>query len=124
MSDFGFWELSLVALIALLVVGPERLPQLAKTAGYWIGRIKRMSMVFKSEFMHEADKMGANKILDETRDIAKEVKKEVGQLDPLTKAMDEQIASGRFTPDNKVESDDQEGSDTPQTAATDKPRQE
>ena len=38
MFDIGFWELSLLALVALLVVGPERLPKLARTAGLWIGR--------------------------------------------------------------------------------------
>ena len=41
MFDIGFWELLLVALIGLLVLGPERLPKAARTTGLWIGKIKR-----------------------------------------------------------------------------------
>ncbi|MCM2321560.1 MAG: Sec-independent protein translocase protein TatB, partial [Pseudomonas sp.] len=39
MFDVGFSELLLVALVALLVLGPERLPGAARTAGLWIGRL-------------------------------------------------------------------------------------
>ena len=42
MFDIGFSELVLTALIALIVFGPEKLPQAARTAGLWIGRIKRV----------------------------------------------------------------------------------
>jgi len=41
MFDIGFWELMVVAIVALLVVGPERLPGLAHDAGLWIGKIRR-----------------------------------------------------------------------------------
>ena len=41
MFDIGFSELLLVAVIALLVLGPERLPQAARTLGLIIGKIKR-----------------------------------------------------------------------------------
>ncbi len=37
MFDIGFLELVVVAVVALLVVGPERLPRLARTAGLWRG---------------------------------------------------------------------------------------
>lgn len=116
MPDFGFWELTLTALVALLVVGPDRLPRLAKTAGHWIGRIKHMALMFKSEFMHEADKTGVKKILDETRTAADEAQQEIRHLDPLTKAMDEQISSGRFVKDDAVEDDDRKDSGTAQGA--------
>lgn len=42
MFDIGFSELLLTALIALVVFGPERLPQAARTAGLWIGRFRRV----------------------------------------------------------------------------------
>lgn len=100
MVDFGFWELALIALIALLVVGPKRLPHLAQTAGYWIGRIKRMAMMFKSEFAHELDDSGVKKIWKETDETVSDVHKEVKHLDPLQKAMDEQMTSGRFVTDD------------------------
>mgnify|MGYP000067036444 CR=1 FL=1 len=41
MFDIGFSELLFVALIALLVLGPERLPGALRTLGLWIGRIRR-----------------------------------------------------------------------------------
>ena len=109
MPDFGFWELALIALVALLVVGPERLPHLAKSAGYWIGRVKRMALMFKSEFMYEAEKTGVKSILNDAREASDDIQKQARHLDPLTKAMDEQIASGRF-----VKDDGQEVSETKQ----------
>ena len=41
MLDIGFLELMLIDIVALLVLGPERLPKAARTAGLWIGKIKR-----------------------------------------------------------------------------------
>jgi len=41
MFDIGFSELLMVGLVALLVLGPERLPGAARAAGLWAGRIKR-----------------------------------------------------------------------------------
>ena len=40
MFDIGFWEVIFIAVITLLVVGPERLPRIARTAGLWIGRMR------------------------------------------------------------------------------------
>lgn len=41
MFDIGFWELVLVGIVALLVVGPQRLPKLAAEAGMWFGKLQR-----------------------------------------------------------------------------------
>jgi len=41
MFDIGFFELIVIGILALLVLGPERLPKAARTAGMWIGRIKQ-----------------------------------------------------------------------------------
>ncbi|GAB3680639.1 Sec-independent protein translocase protein TatB [Salinisphaera aquimarina] len=40
MFDIGFWELALMAVIGLIVLGPERLPVVARTLGTWVGRAK------------------------------------------------------------------------------------
>ncbi|MGJ7458522.1 Sec-independent protein translocase protein TatB [Halomonas sp. RA08-2] len=41
MFDIGFLELMFIGVVGLLVLGPERLPKAARTAGLWIGKIKR-----------------------------------------------------------------------------------
>lgn len=40
MFDIGFWELALLAVIGLIVLGPERLPVVARSVGLWIGRAR------------------------------------------------------------------------------------
>ena len=40
MFDIGFWELAVIGLIALIVLGPSRLPEAARTAGRWAGRLR------------------------------------------------------------------------------------
>jgi sec-independent protein translocase protein TatB len=53
MFDVGFWELTLIALVALLVIGPERLPKVARTAGMWIGRGRRLISSVKADIERE-----------------------------------------------------------------------
>ncbi|WP_443191644.1 Sec-independent protein translocase protein TatB [Pseudomonas indica] len=59
MFDVGFTELLLVGLVALLVLGPERLPGAARTTGLWIGRLKRSFNAIKTEVERE---IGADEI--------------------------------------------------------------
>ncbi|MFB8830905.1 Sec-independent protein translocase protein TatB [Azotobacter sp. CWF10] len=59
MFDIGFSELLLVGLVALLVLGPERLPGAARTAGLWIGRLKRSFSAIRTEVERE---IGADEI--------------------------------------------------------------
>ena len=53
MFDIGFWELAIIALVALLVVGPERLPRLARTLGMWLGKGRRILSGIKDEIDRE-----------------------------------------------------------------------
>lgn len=41
MFDIGFAELLLIGLIALIVIGPKRLPETARFVGYWVGKLRR-----------------------------------------------------------------------------------
>ncbi len=59
MFGISFSELLLVGLVALLVLGPERLPSAARTAGLWIGRLKRSFNAIKQEVERE---IGADEI--------------------------------------------------------------
>jgi sec-independent protein translocase protein TatB len=51
--DIGFSELLLVGIIALLVLGPERLPQAARTAGLWAGRLRATVQRFTADVDRE-----------------------------------------------------------------------
>ncbi|BCG27447.1 hypothetical protein TUM18999_56380 [Pseudomonas tohonis] len=59
MFGISFGELLLIGLVALLVLGPERLPGAARTAGLWIGRLKRSFNAIKQEVERE---IGADEI--------------------------------------------------------------
>ena len=54
MFDVGFWELALIFVVALVVVGPERMPGMIRTAGQWLGRMQRVARELRAEFEREA----------------------------------------------------------------------
>jgi sec-independent protein translocase protein TatB len=53
MFDIGFSELALVCVIALIVLGPERMPQALRTLGLWFGRMRRTFVAMKTEIERE-----------------------------------------------------------------------
>lgn len=53
MFDVGFWEIVLIFVIMLIVVGPERLPQVIRTAGLWIGKARSMVASVRAEVERE-----------------------------------------------------------------------
>ena len=53
MFDIGFWELCMVGLVTLLVIGPERLPKAARIAGYWLGKTRALVSSVKEEIRQE-----------------------------------------------------------------------
>lgn len=55
MFDIGFSELLLFGVIALIVLGPEKLPQAARTAGQWYAKFRRMIATLQSEIESELD---------------------------------------------------------------------
>ena len=78
MFDFGFWELSIVMVVALLVVGPERLPALAGQVGKWIGKAKRMIASVRSDIESEIKAAELKEILDKQQS-------EIGELKEMLK---------------------------------------
>lgn len=74
MFDIGFWELVLIATIALLVVGPDRLPAFARQAGKWLGKFRRLINNLQRELKQE--------LLEEE---GKAFKKKLNDLDDLMK---------------------------------------
>ncbi len=53
MSGVGFWELILVFLIGLIVLGPERLPRVAQQLGTWLGQARRMTRMMRRQLEEE-----------------------------------------------------------------------
>jgi len=53
MSGIGFWELIILSLIGLIVLGPERLPRVANQLGNWLGQARRMTRVMKRQLEDE-----------------------------------------------------------------------
>lgn len=57
MFDIGFAELVVIFVVALVVFGPERLPKMVRTVGYWTGRAKATVSQLKQELEREAHNM-------------------------------------------------------------------
>ncbi|WP_353960353.1 Sec-independent protein translocase protein TatB [Halomonas sabkhae] len=65
MFDIGFLELLILGVVGLLVLGPERLPRAARTAGLWIGRIKRTVADMQREINSQLETEELRRQLDE-----------------------------------------------------------
>ncbi len=79
MFDIGFQELLLIAIVGLLILGPERLPIAIRNGALWLGRLKRSFNNLKTEFENE---IGASEIKQQLHNesILKELKKTEAQL--------------------------------------------
>lgn len=64
MFDIGFWEMILVGVVALLVIGPKDLPRVARKAGLWVGRARRTLASVKSEIDREFKAQELQEILN------------------------------------------------------------
>jgi len=64
MFDIGFWELGLIGVVALVVIGPERLPGVARTVGKWIGKTKRVLRDVKADIDEELKAEELKRILE------------------------------------------------------------
>ena len=77
MFDVAFSELVVIALVALIVVGPERLPQVARTAGHMWGRLQRYVTTVKNDISNEMDLEAASKMKQDFVQQVGEVEQEV-----------------------------------------------
>lgn len=79
MFDVGFSELMVIAVVALVVIGPERMPAFARTAGALFGRAQRYVNKVKAEIQNEVDMEEFNRIKSTFYDAAKSVEQSVNQ---------------------------------------------
>lgn len=94
MFGISFSELLLVGLVALLVLGPERLPGAARTAGLWIGRLKRSFNAIKQEVEREigADEIRRQLHNEHILSLEQEARKILSPVQEPTKPAEHSIA--------------------------------
>jgi len=91
MFDMGFTEMMLIGIVALIVIGPERLPGVARTAGKYFGRLKRFMTSVKADVEQElrADELREilakqqeelNSLKNTISDAGKEIEKEASAI--------------------------------------------
>ena len=92
MFDVGFWEFALIGIITLIIVGPERMPGIARTTGKYVGKAKRFIAKIQDDVSDEIDidqfKKQMNdmdkesnivEIFDETKNTLNDIKHNVDQ---------------------------------------------
>lgn len=77
MFDIGFTELVIIAVVSLLVIGPERLPSAVRTASLWLNRIKRGFSDIKREVEQE---LHNDAVLQELRKTGEELQTEANSI--------------------------------------------
>lgn len=87
MFDIGFWELVLISVVGLVVLGPERLPHAIRSVSRFVGAAKSMANSVKDELSHElkvqelqenlrkAEQMGMDYLSPELKSSVEELKK-------------------------------------------------
>ena len=96
MFDIGFWEILIILLVALLVVGPDRLPGLAREAGLWVRKVRSFVSSVRSDIEQEFQTEELRKLLDEQN-------KEISQLKNLMKDTEEALRSTDESLRNEME---------------------
>lgn len=71
MFDIGFSELLLIGVVALVVLGPERLPKVARTAGHLFGRLQRYVATVKADLNREMEMSELAKVKQEVQEAAR-----------------------------------------------------
>lgn len=80
MFDIGFSELMVIAVVGLVVIGPERMPGVARTAGALFGRARRYVNEVKADIESEVDLEEINRIKSTFYDAAKSIEHSVSQV--------------------------------------------
>ncbi len=95
MFDVGFTELVVIALVALIVIGPERLPKVARTAGILLGRLQRYVSDVKADINREIQLDELKQMQTEVATQVREVEQSVNaQLQTVETELNQSIAAG------------------------------
>ena len=113
MFDMGFTEMMLIGIVALIVIGPERLPGVARTAGKYFGRLKRFMTSVKADVEQELRADELRQILaDQQRelDTLKDSINEAGRdIEKEASAASESLQERLDEPEDEVENANESG---------------
>lgn len=112
MFDIGFWELSLIGIVGLLVIGPERMPAVARTVGKWVGRANRFISNVKDDINKELKDEDLKRILEEQRALADEYKKAANSFQSSVTSETESLRD-KVSMDDLLEIDESEAKKIP-----------
>lgn len=77
MFDIGFTELMLIGIVSLIVIGPERLPAVARTAGQWVAKVQRFVRGVKTDLASELESGDLKKLIGDQREQINELREMV-----------------------------------------------
>ena len=102
MFDISFSELMFIGIVALVVLGPERLPRVARTVGHMFGRAQRYMNDVKSDIQREIDIEEIGNIKKQMEEASSSIKQSVNQFgdqikDPLAEAREAVDSLGKKT---------------------------
>lgn len=83
MFDIGFWELAVLGMIGLIVLGPERLPVVARTLGRWVGRARHYVSALTTELENE---VAAEDIRSDVRRAREQIEAETREFRSSTES--------------------------------------
>ena len=97
MFDFGMWEIAIILVITLIVVGPEKMPALARKAGLYVGKFRKFVSKIKNDINSEIDaeelkeqlsikneELLVSQTLDEAKSGIDEIKHEASKISNLS----------------------------------------
>jgi sec-independent protein translocase protein TatB len=110
MFDIGFWELVLIAIIGLVVLGPERLPVAIRTVRAWLNHFRQLSDSVKTELKEELRINELHQNLKKAeqanmQDLAPDVAASVKSLKDAAAMVNQPFAPTQTQPSNKATSD-------------------
>lgn len=121
MFGIGLTELLLIAAIALVVLGPEKLPQAARTAGLWYGKIRRTLSNMQNEIEAELNLAEARKQMQEELAKIKEAEKNMhAQMQKMQQNLDDMQANAKQEIDTQSDRFDADVNDSPSKTSSPK----